>query len=400
MLMLWNLWVQELLVDGDNNTGTDGTATLTDSETQTDFDCDGGDQLNVHVDVVAGHAHLNSFGKGDDAGNVGGTEVELGTVVVKEGGVTAALVLGQNVDLALELGVGVDGLGSSQNLTTLNSLLVDTTEQAANVVASLSVLQGLVEHFGAGNGGLGALVLQANDLDLVANLDGATLNTAGNNSAAARDGEHVLDGHQEGQIGLAVGSGDPAVNSVHQLLDAGILRSIGVIGLADQSVQSAAADDGGVVAREAVEVKQLADFHLDELEELFIVDLVALVQEDQNGRNVNLTGQQQVLAGLSHGAVGSSDNQDSAVHLSSTGDHVLDIVGVARAVDVGVVTDLDLAVFAGLVVVTQTVIGLVLDVSGVDGDTTLSLFGSLIDVCIINEVSLTLRCECLCNSCC
>jgi hypothetical protein len=87
-----------------------------------------------------------------------------------------------------------------------------------------------------------------------------------------------------------------------------------------------------------------------------------------------------MLAGLSHGAVGSGDNEDGAVHLSSAGDHVLDIVGVARAVDVGVVTALDVAVVrAGLVVVTLAVVGLILDVSGVDGDAALSLFRSLID---------------------
>ena len=145
----------KLLVDADNNTGTDSTAAFTDSETEAVLDCDRGDQLDVHVDVVAGHAHLNAFGQGDDAGNVGGTEVELGTVVVEERGVTAALFLGQDVNLALELGVGVDGLGCSQNLTTLNSLLVDTTEQAADVVASFCLLEGLVEHLGTGNGGLG-----------------------------------------------------------------------------------------------------------------------------------------------------------------------------------------------------------------------------------------------------
>ena len=119
----------ELLVDADNNTGADGTAALADSEAKAVLDGDGGDQLDVHVDVVAGHAHLNTLGKGDDAGNVGGTEVELGTVVVEERGVTAALFLGENVDLTLELVVGVDGLGSSQNLTTLNGLLVDTTDR-------------------------------------------------------------------------------------------------------------------------------------------------------------------------------------------------------------------------------------------------------------------------------
>ena len=145
--------------------------------------------------------------------------------------------------------------------------------------------------------------------------------------------------------------------SIHQLLDAGILGSVGIGGLGNQSVQSAAADDGGLVAREAVEVQQLANFHLDQLQQLLIVDLVALIQEDQHGGHVHLTGQQQVLTSLSHGAVGGGDDQDSAVHLGSTGDHVLDIVGVARAVDVRIVT----------------LGGLILHVSGVDGDTTLAL---------------------------
>ena len=79
------LFVQLVLVDGDDNTGTDGTAALTDSETQTLLDSDGGDQLNAHLDVIAGHAHLGALGQSDDAGNVGGAEVELGTIVVEEG---------------------------------------------------------------------------------------------------------------------------------------------------------------------------------------------------------------------------------------------------------------------------------------------------------------------------
>ena len=76
---------QELLQDLGNNAGTDGTATLTDSETQALLDSDGGDQLNAHHDVIAGHAHLNALGQSDDAGHVSGTEVELRTVVVEEG---------------------------------------------------------------------------------------------------------------------------------------------------------------------------------------------------------------------------------------------------------------------------------------------------------------------------
>ena len=71
-----------------------------------------------------------------------------------------------------------------------------------------------------------------------------------------------------------------------------------------------------------------------------------------------------MLLGLSHNTVSSSYYQDSAVHLSRTSDHVLYIVSMARAVNVSVVS----------------VVSLVLNVSGGDGDTTLSLFGSLVDV--------------------
>ena len=79
-----------------------------------------------------------------------------------------------------------------------------------------------------------------------------------------------------------------------------------------------------------------------------------------------------MLLGLSHGAVGSSDYQDGAVHLCSAGDHVLDIVGVTRAVHMGIVP----------------LIGLVLHVSGVNRDTTRLLLGSLIDGVIGLELGL------------
>ncbi len=58
-----------------------------------------------------------------------------------------------------------------------------------------------------------------------------------------------------------------------------------------------------------------------------------------------------MFLGLRHRAVGSRHDQDRTVHLGGTGDHVLDEVGVAGAVDVSVVT----------------IFGLILDVSHRDG---------------------------------
>src|SRR5699024_11981090 len=94
-----------LLVDLGHTTSTNGAATLTDSEAQALVHCDRLDQLDAHLNVVARHDHVGALWQGDDPGDVGGTEVELRTVVVEERGGTAALVLGQVVDGALELGL-------------------------------------------------------------------------------------------------------------------------------------------------------------------------------------------------------------------------------------------------------------------------------------------------------
>ena len=74
------------------------------------------------------------------------------------------------------------------------------------------------------------------------------------------------------------------------------------------------------------------------------------------------------------GTVGRRNDEDGAVHLRRTGDHVLDIVGVAGAVDMRVVT----------------LLGLVLDMRGVDRDASRLLFGGLVDLIVLHDLGLTL----------
>ena len=105
--------------------------------------------------------------------------------------------------------------------------------------------------------------------------------------------------------------------------------------------------------------------------------LFMLVHEDDEGRDVDLAGEKDVLAGLGHRAVGGGDNKNSSVHLGGAGDHVLDVVGVAGAVDVSIVA-------GGR---------LVLDVGDVDGDAALSLFRRLVDHIERREVGLAVTGE-------
>ena len=107
--------------------------------------------------------------------------------------------------------------------------------------------------------------------------------------------------------------------------------------LAFERLEARTADNRSVVAVEAVLREELADFLFDEVDQVLVVNHVHLVEEDDDLRHADLLGEQDVLARLRHDAVGCGDHEDRAVHLGGTGDHVLDVVGVARSVDVRVV---------------------------------------------------------------
>ena len=178
------------------------------------------------------------------------------------------------------------------------------------------------------------VVADADDLDFLADLDDAALDAAGDDGAAAGDREHVFDRHQERLVDRTLRLRDVGVDRLHQLED----RVVADLRVAVfERRERRAPDDRDVVARELVLRQQLAHFQLDEVEQLRIVDHVDLVQEHDERRNADLTGEQDVLAGLRHRAVGGRHDQDRAVHLRGAGDHVLHVVGVAGAVDVRVV---------------------------------------------------------------
>ena len=64
--------------------------------------------------------------------------------------------------------------------------------------------------------------LDADQLDLVADLDDAALDAAGRDRPPALDAEDVLDRHQERLVDRPLGGRDVGVDRVHQLLDRGV----------------------------------------------------------------------------------------------------------------------------------------------------------------------------------
>src|SRR3546814_304078 len=137
---------------------------------------------------------------------------------------------------------------SSDLLATFHFVAADTADQRADVVAGLTLIEELAEHFDAGDDGL-AGVVNADDLDFLTDLDDAGFDTARNDGAATRDREHVFDRHQERPVERTLRLWDPAVDSSHQLQDS-VMADLG--GLALKCSDGRTGDDRAVGTVEVV----------------------------------------------------------------------------------------------------------------------------------------------------
>src|SRR4029453_610013 len=100
---------------------------------------------------------------------------ELRAVVLEERGVPAALLLGEDVDLALELRVRGARAGLDHDHAALDVLPLDAAARQAAVPPRAGLVEQLAEHLDAGADGLRRLLADADDLDLLVRLEDATL---------------------------------------------------------------------------------------------------------------------------------------------------------------------------------------------------------------------------------
>src|ERR1700735_892538 len=160
--------------DRNDDARANRAAALADGEAQLLLHRDRNDERDVDRHIVARHHHFRALRQLDDAGHVGGAEIELRSVVGEERRVPAAFLLGEDVGLGLELGVRLDRAGLAKHLAALDFFALGAAQQAADIVSGLALIEQLAEHFNAGNCGLGGRT-PANDLDFLADLDDSAL---------------------------------------------------------------------------------------------------------------------------------------------------------------------------------------------------------------------------------
>ncbi|MET3852867.1 hypothetical protein ABIE48_006800 [Paenibacillus sp. OAE614] len=316
--------------------------------------------MNGYSDVVARHNHFSSFWKVNHTSYVRCTEVELRTVSSEERLMTATFFFSQNVYLSSELSMRFNGSRFAKYLTALDLVTVYTAKQGTDVVTSLSGIQQFTEHFNARNDGFLSFFSDTNDFNFVAHFNRSAFYTACSNRTTTSDGEYVLDWHKERFVSVALWKRDVLIDDVEHFDDFLCPLAVWVL----QSFTSRTLDDWSVVAWELIFVQQVTNFHFNQFKKFSVFNHVAFVQEYNDVRYAYLTGEQDVFASLRHWAVSCGYNQDRSVHLSSTSDHVFNIVGVPWAVNVCIVT----------------VRCFVFHVCSGDCDTAFALFWSFVDL--------------------
>ena len=205
-------------------------------------------------------------------------------------------------------------------------------------------------------------------------MDDAAVDPAGDHGTATLDAKYVLNRHQERLVFVPLRQRDVLVNRLQQLPDALVLLSLRIFALALHRLKGAATDNRDVIAIELLAGEVLTQLQLHQIEELRVIHHIDLVQIDDDAGHLHLASEQDVLLRLRHGPIGCGDDEDGAVHLRCAGNHVLDVVGVAGTVHMGVVT----------------ILRLILHVLDSDRDPTLALFRSVIDAVEVAIVRSTL----------
>ncbi len=345
----------KLFNDLSNLTGTNGTTTFADSETQVLIQGNIGDQFYTNGKVITRHNHLATFGQEDFTSNVRSTEVELRTIVILERSMTTTFFFLQNINGGFKLVVRLYRTGFGNNHTATDLILVDTTEEQTYVIASFTFVKNLTEHLNTRNSRFQFLCTHTDDVNGITSVNNTRLNTTSGNSTTTGNREYILDRHEEILINSANRIWNPRVNSSHEFFNVGYTLFFSI-----QSSESRTTNYRDVVTIIIIGTQKITELHFNEVKQLRIINKVTLVQENNELRNTNLTSQKDMLTSLGHGTVSSSAHEDSTVHLSSTSNHILHIVGVAGTVNVSIVT----------------IFGLILNVSCVNGNTTLFFFGS------------------------
>src|SRR5262249_38004459 len=126
---------------------------------------------------VTWHNHFYTFFERNFTGHVRCADIELRLVARKEWSVTSTFFFGEDINLSLKFSVRFYRSWLCQNLSSVYVFFLRTAEENTSVVAGLTLLEGFVEHFNAGDGRLRS-IFDTDDFDFFTNFHDTAFDAA------------------------------------------------------------------------------------------------------------------------------------------------------------------------------------------------------------------------------
>src|SRR6266487_5336144 len=130
---------------------TYGASTFTNSEFQTFLHSYRLNQFYRKCCIVAWHHHFCSRRQFHLTRYVGCAEVELRTVFIKERSMASAFLFAQHIHLAFKIGMWCNRSRFTNNHTTANIFLFNTTQQQPRIIARFTFVKNFTKHFYTGH---------------------------------------------------------------------------------------------------------------------------------------------------------------------------------------------------------------------------------------------------------
>src|SRR5215510_3938394 len=309
---------------------SDRSPAFPDREPQSLLHRDRRDQLDRQLRVVSGHHHLYPFVQRRHSRHVRRPKVKLRPVPAEERRVPSSLFLRQHVHLRLELRVRRDRPRLCYYLPSLDLFPLHSSQQQPHIIPGHPRVQQLLEHLHPRHHRLPRRT-DTHYLYFLSYLYLSSLDPSRCHRSSSRDREDILHRHQKRLINFTRRLRDVAVYCFHQLI-----YTLFSFWLALKPLQRASSNDRDLVSWESIDRQQLSYLEFHKVQQLWIVYRVYLIHEHNHRRHSHLSRQQDVLSRLRHRPVSRRHYQYRPVHLRRTGDHVLDVVRVSRAINVRV----------------------------------------------------------------
>lgn len=153
-----------------NDSGSNGFSSFSKGELLSNFHSEREIKSELSLAVITSHSHLIFSQDVNLDTGISSSHEQLWSVTIWEWFFTTSFFFSEDIEVAFHISENLLGSWLGDDLTSLDIVSSDTSQEETDIVSSFTVVEGLLESFDSGNGGLDGLFSHTQDFDFLTDL--------------------------------------------------------------------------------------------------------------------------------------------------------------------------------------------------------------------------------------